>query len=907
MSKLINNLAYEASAGSGKTFMLVVRYLSLLFQGASASKILALTFTNKAAAEMQERVVQTLEELESRGELDVIADVTGYSKEHLLSERKKILAEFLNSNTKIMTIDAFFTQILRKFSLYVSLMPDFSTMASQHELKLLSRFLKEVEVAGKKETLITLSLQSKKRLSDIFLLLDQFYTKRQELSHISFKKHSLEEYEQKALEAFKQMQTIVNSCEAASSTALKGVTGNSFEDLIQKSWIGRETMEYRTFAKCFTPEMDRHLTTIQDAIKDHNRAREQNFFYALNELVDIYEKSKKALYKDDSELSFNDVTVLVHHLLKERVDSEFLYFRLDSQIEHMLLDEFQDTSIMQYEILKPLINEITSGKGVFENGSFFFVGDVKQSIYRFRGGVSALFGEVARENSTQTQPLLTNYRSQKQVIEFVNRVFENKIKDYKAQLVRKEAQGGYVEVIQNDGVLEEVLKQVKNLLSQGAQPDEIAILCATNGDGEEVKLHLEHEGIEVVTETTTKLINQRGVKAILEYLKYLYFNEDIYKHNFFALLERDVEDLDRVDLNKPPLLNIVKDAIKKYSLFDSDPNLLRFLSTVDRVKDIEALLFEYERIDTSAAASELSGVRVLTVHKSKGLEYQHVIVMDRLKKAPPNKDAIIYEYDGIKLQNIYLRIKDRDELDNNYALALKKERQLVLEDSLNALYVAFTRARENLFVIKKSKDSTFDILDLVVAKHGELRVQKAQQESKKQTQQKLNYVEEYYGPQSDIVKVEDDEIEADIKAQNFGVALHFMLEMLSEFSLEYLEEAKNMMLNRFGNLLDDDEIEDIVNRVSMLLQNKEFLELCRGECFKEQSLKFNNSLFYIDLLVKHDQNKYNIIDYKSSMNYADHHAQQVGNYIEAVEQITKEKADGYICYILKSGVKIIKV
>jgi len=907
MSKFINNLAYEASAGSGKTFMLVVRYLSLLFSGASASKILALTFTNKAAAEMQERVVLTLEELESRGELDVIAEVTGFSREHLLSERSRILAEFLNSNTKIMTIDAFFTQILRKFSLYTSLMPDFSTMSSQHELKLLSRFLKEVEVAGKKETLITLSLQSKKRLSDIFLLLDQFYTKRQELSHISFKKQPLDEYEEVALEAFKAMQEIVSSCEAASSTALKGVAGESFEDLATKSWIGRETMEYSTFKKCFTPEMDRHLTTIQDAIKEHNRAREQNFFYSLNELVDIYEKSKKALYMDDSELSFNDVTVLVHYLLKERVDSEFLYFRLDSQIEHMLLDEFQDTSIMQYEILKPLINEITSGNGVFENGSFFFVGDVKQSIYRFRGGVSALFGEVARENGTLTEPLLTNYRSQKQVIEFVNRVFEHKIKDYKAQLVRPDAIGGYVEVIENDGLLEEVLKQVKNLLSLGANADDIAILCATNGDGEEVKLHLEHEGIEVVTETTTKLINQRSVKAILEYLKYLYFNEDIYRHNFFALIDKELEELDRVDFNRLSLLDIVKNIIKKYSLFDSDANLLRFLTTVDRCKDIEALLFEYERIDTSAAASELSGVRVLTVHKSKGLEYEHVIVMDRLKREPANKDAIIYEYDGIRLQNIYLRIKGRDELDNNYAIALKKEQALVMEDSLNALYVAFTRARENLYVIKKSKSSTFDILDIHVGSFGTLHVELAKEQNVKKDFKTLVYEEEFYGTQSDIVKTEEEEEAADIKAQNFGSALHYMLEMLSEFSLESMANANDMLLNKYGHLLEDEEIENINKRVSNLLKNKEFLGICDGECFKEQALKHNDKLKYIDLLVRHKDGTWKILDYKSSLKFSEHHHEQVKSYIEAIEDITGEMAEGYICYLLENEVKIVEV
>jgi len=907
----INNLAYEASAGSGKTFMLVVRYLSLLFKGASPSKILALTFTNKAASEMQERIVATLEELESRGELDEIAKVTELSRDYLLQNRVRVLNEFLNSHTKIMTIDSFFTQILRKFSLYASLMPDFSTFSSQHELKLLSRFLKEVTQANKKDTLVTLSLQSNKRLTDIFGLLDEFYIRFAELKHIEFSKQNYLEFEQEALSYMYELKRMIESCDKASATAIKSVQADSFEELSTKSWIGRESLDYRTFSKCFTPVMDDLLFKIQEAVKNQNRAKEQNFFFAIKELVDIYAKSKKALYMDDSELSFSDVTSLVYEILNLIDDSEFLYFRLDSQIEHMLLDEFQDTSILQYEIMKPLINEITSGEGIFENGSFFFVGDVKQSIYRFRGGVSALFGAVKEQNNTQVEKLLTNYRSQKEVIEFVNSAFADKIRNYSSQLVRAEANGGYVEVIQNDELLQEVTTQVQRLLTLGANINEIAILCATNGDGEQVKQTLNLQNIEVVTETTTKLINQKSVRAVLEYLKYLYFSEDIYMYNFFALVSQEVRIIKKVDFNEVKLLDVVKIVIDEYKLFSDDFNIIRFLNLISKQNDVESLLFEYERLDISAAASELNGVRVLTVHKSKGLEYEHVIVMDRLKKAPPARDAIIYEYDDITLKNVYLRIKGRDAIDTQYANALVKEKSLVREDSLNALYVAFTRAKDNLFVILKSKDSMFDILDLVPKSSGNLRCKKQADTSViKNASKKLEYKNFYYGTQSDILALESEQQE-DLKSINFGLAMHYMLEMLGEFKEQNIIQAKDMMINKHGHTLDMQEVKDIENRARLLLKNEEFKTLSSGKCYREKAIRYKKNLRYIDLLVRSDLDtlfkSWNVIDYKSSMAYSEHHLKQVRYYVKAVKEITGDEVSGYICYLLKSEIKIVKV
>ena len=900
-----DNLAYEASAGSGKTFMLVVRYLSLLFKGAEASKILALTFTNKAAREMSERVVETLEDLQNRGELDVIVVESGFSREDILSRRAEILAEFLNANTKIMTIDSFFTQILRKFSLYASLMPDFSTFASQHELKLMSRFLKEVSVANKRDVLIDLSLESKKRVGDIFTLLDEFYIKKEELSTLKFSKVDTESMKERAMSALRDLQTIVAGCKGASASLIKAVNAESFEELKEKSWIVKESLEYWVFKKCFTLEMNSALHIIQESIKEYHRAKEQNFFYALNELVDIYIKSKKALYMENSELSFSDVTALVYEILHKLDDSEFLYFRLDAKIEHILLDEFQDTSITQYEILRPLINEITSGEGIFENGSFFFVGDVKQSIYRFRGGVSALFGEVVKQNNTEVEKLLTNYRSQKEVIEFVNSVFIDKIANYTPQLVRQKASGGYVEIIEDDELLEQTISQVQRFIQEGAVVDEIAVLCATNGDGEAIKLALEDAKIDVVTETTTKLINQISVKALLEYLKYLYFKENIYKENFFALIKQKVQKIESVDFSRVALRDVLISAIKKYNLFSDDFHLIRFLSAIGVYDDVEALLFEYERLDTSAAASDLSGVRVLTVHKSKGLEYEHVIVMDRLKKPPAAKNSIIYEYDGIELQNVYLRTKDRAPIDTQYERALEKEQQLVREDSLNALYVAFTRARENLIIIKKSSKSTFDILDLKVMSSGSLICQQKELEPQK-SYQALEYKELYYGTQSDILALESEKDE-DLKAINFGIALHFTLEMMGEFKESSLLNAKNMMLNKYGFHLSEEEIEDIMSRVGHFINSADVAPLIDGKCYREKALRYKDSLRYVDLLVEKEDGSFNIVDYKSSIAYSEHHLKQVRFYVKAIREITGKEVRGYICYLLADETKLVEV
>jgi exodeoxyribonuclease V beta subunit len=180
--------------------------------------------------------------------------------------------------------------------------------------------------------------------------------------------------------------------------------------------------------------------------------------------------------------------------------------------------------------------------------------------------------------------------------------------------------------------------------------------------------------------------------------------------------------------------------------------------------------------------------------------------------------------------------------------------------------------------------------------------------------QPLDYKPLYYGTQSDILALEETK-EEDLKAINFGLAMHYMLEMLGEFNVLNIPHAKNMMLNKYGFILEDAEIEDIVNRVFMLLNSSEFMRLIDGECYREKAIRYKNNLRYIDLLVNTPAKRdtlfsagmWNVIDYKSATAYSEHHENQVKFYVKAIHEITGDDTQGYICYLLEDKVKIVKL
>lgn len=892
-------LAYEASAGSGKTFNLVVRYLSLLFMGENPSSIVALTFTNKAANEMLERIILTFEELPKRSELPQIARLSGIDEATILKERPKVLERFLRSDIQISTLDKFFGRILRKFALNAGLMPTFKTVQNHHQSALLERFLNEVEISGSSEALVDLSLLSDKRLSDLFTLLSALYSKYKELDMQSYDGvNPPEESIGYAMKSAQELSSLVLS-KSISDRARKTMQFESYEELLGKTWLLKPSMEYWDFKKDYEPRMDELLHEIQKAVASQMRRREVLYFKELFTILKLYIKSRQAMAVQNNELSFDDITLNVHTLLREKLESEFLYFRLDSRLKHLLLDEFQDTSVIQFDILRPLIEEIRSGVGVNEGGSFFFVGDVKQSIYRFRGGVSALFHQVAELFDVRLEPLKVNYRSRSEIVNFVNRAFEGKIKGYVPQQSPQSASGGYVEVLSRDDLMEALSERIALLIGKGVAPEEIAILTATNKDGSAVEEVLSEQGYDVVTETTARLIAQRSVRAIIEYLRYCYFGESIYRSNCAALLGIEKEKIEREGVDE--VVSAVISFIKRYKI--ADKSALMFIEALRGYRDIEEVVFEIDRLESTSPQSDLKGIRIMTVHKSKGLEFEHVIVLDRLGTARSHSDPIVYEYEGAQLRGMHYRIKGREALDPVYAKALEAEKRATDEDQLNALYVALTRAVESLSVISKTKSSWFDPLELVASEWGALEIKPREREAPISLKA-LNFKALQFGRQEESLRA-PKEATHDYAAVQFGLALHYTLEMMGDFTSSSLHRALESTRNRYGASLYAGALEEIETRLSHLVEDELFQKLIQGKRYKEQMIRHKGNLGVIDLLVE-QENGWVIIDYKSGREEEQKHRDQINRYCEAIWSATAQKAEGYLCYLLRDGVEWIK-
>ena len=905
-------LALKASAGSGKTFALTVRYITLLLLGAKPNEILTLTFTNKAAAEMSQRVLNTLQTLgDDKSYLGEISRVSNLSEDEILSKKSNLLNLFSNSSLSIYTIDKFVNKILKEFGGYAGISDDFEILSDDEEL-LGYHFLNSLDESSFKD-LVDFSLYEGKKFNSLFTLFKSLIEKNEEFDTLDIDASLIDLLKDEILKcSFKIKEHFLN-CSEASSSAIKAVDFTNFEELFLKTWIQKDSLfDYSYFKKCANETINNEFLNLKELFFKYYKVRAS---YSLSKIFKLFNKFKEFKFefnKRKNYYEFNDISNMVYMLLNSKIDRDFLYFRLDSNYNHILIDEFQDTSILQYNILKPLIEEIISGNSE-KFKTFFYVGDPKQSIYRFRGGNKELFDYVLKQNSQiSLNSLNTNYRSNKVVVDFVNSVF-TKLDNFDYEVQNSIKDGGFVEVIEDDSLeLDDkflnISKKIQELLDSGINQSDIAILCYTNSDVLNLYYYLKKvlPNIKISTDMSSKLINAQNVKAVINLIKYLYFKEEIYKENFNAIIGKNINSsLDtNFEFKEKSVEEIIFFLANSFELLDD--NVVKLMQDTTKFKNIVEFIYGIDKLESSIENSENSGVQILTIFKSKGLEFQTVILLDRIKRKNHDRSSFLFSYKNMQIDKVFYKIAGLESFDKEYEKALEKEKSLSLDDEKNVLYVALTRAKSNLIVFKKTKSSVFDILNLKSYKDGTL--EKSSEKKVDKSVEKIEYSALFLGKQEQKIKVDLNLGDDYLKAKYLGLATHYTLEMMNDFTKDDLDYSLQLSKSRYLSYLSIEDFKIIEKRVELLIQNSQFLNLVNNSLkVHEQSLMYKNELKIVDLLLYKD-GFYTIIDYKTTSDILSSHKIQVNYYKKAISDIFKtENVKAYLVYLKESGIDLIEV
>ncbi len=819
-----NFQVYNASAGSGKTFTLVKEYLKVVLNSDDRytfQRILAITFTNKAAAEMKERILSNLQLFSEGNENDVLLKLieeTHLEKETIQNRSRQALEAILQNYSAfaITTIDSFTHKIIKSFAFDLGLNLNFEveldseTLLHQAVAILISKIGVENDVTT---TLIDFSLEKAKE------------DKSWDISHDlnDFAKILLND------EDAKHFKTL-SSKTISDFTSLKKKLAKSQKDLkLEFIEIGEKgvsiidslNLMHNDFYYSLLPKHFLSLSTPEKAkFFDESKLKqriEENMFYAksksdeikasieevLPELLHLYNESEKlykqytlnqlvlksiiplaVLTKINSELSsikeennirlISEFNQLISNNIKEE-PAPFIYERIGQKFMHYFIDEMQDTSVLQWQNLIPLIDNALSQ----ENSNLLLVGDGKQAIYRWRGGRAEQFiklgSEIQNEKSSnpfhaykEIKGLDTNYRSYSEIIAFNNSFFQyvsNSFQNpmYQQLFIEGNTQkstkkiGGFVSIdfLEKETDKEEnELKYAKKVLETierleaGFSRKEVCVLVRKKKEGVAIANYLSENGVDIVSSETLLIQNSEKVNFIIDVLQVILHPKDhsawvrliyfLYEHlkieldkhsfitsfdiknklDFFVKIKEFGIGFSLENFNQIPFYEKIEEVIRAFNLTTvSDAYLQFFLDIVFEQQqkgiDIQQFLdfWESKKDKLSIVAPEAeNAVQIMTIHKSKGLEFPVVIFpynIDVYQQINPKSwitDLPIEQFDGFKelLVPANKSIKYAGKSGENIYNFQREELEL---DSYNLLYVALTRAVEQLYVITEKSIS----------------------------------------------------------------------------------------------------------------------------------------------------------------------------------------------------------
>ena len=847
-------LVYKASAGSGKTFTVAVEYIKhLILNPRAYRQILAVTFTNKATAEMKERILQQLygiwvsdpasepylnrirEDLQWKNlSEDDIRLAAGTALQYMLHDYSRFRVE---------TIDSFFQSVMRNLARELELSPNLNIELNNTEVlsdavdSLIEKLTPSSPVLAWLLDYINERIADDKRWNvsneikrfgwNIF---DESYIEqgeglRQQLkapNTIKLYRNELREMETEALEQMKGFyDQFIGELEAYALTPedLKGgargigsyfrklrdgrlsdkdtvnaTLKNSLDDA--KNWATKTSAQKNEIIRLAETNL---LPLLQDAetFRPRNNKIVNSCRLSLQHLNKLQllahiDEEVRELNREHNRFLLSDTNALLHNLVRDG-DSSFVFEKIGANIRNVMIDEFQDTSRMQWDNFKILLLE-----GLSQGADSLIVGDVKQSIYRWRNGDWGILNALGTKDASfpfpvRVETLKTNRRSETNVIRFNNNLFTAAV-EYLNMLHLKELQEdchplqrAYADVAQESprteakGYIKATFlepdeehdyteltilslgEEVQRLLEAGVKLNDITILVRKNknippiADYFDKTMHL-----SVVSDEAFRLDASQAICMLIDALRYLSNPEDkvacaSLMMNYESGIKKQGGDWDSLLTAKPeealpeafvtgmetlrlmPLYELLEEL---FSLFEmkriekQDAYLFSFFDAVteylqNNSSDLDAFIRYWNETlcNKTIPSGEMDGIRILSIHKSKGLEFHTVLIPycdwklenetnNQLIWCSPTEapfstlDIVPVNYSSTMAESVYRQ---------NYL----DERLQLWVDNLNLLYVAFTRAGKNLiFWCKKGQKGTMsellaNALPQVAAREGD--------------------------------------------------------------------------------------------------------------------------------------------------------------------------------------------
>lgn len=1059
---------YKASAGSGKTFRLAVEYMKLLIENPRAYEgILAVTFTNKATEEMKMRILSQLYGIwkglpDSAAYLNEVTSSLGISQE-AAAQRAGVALKMLLHNYhyfRVQTIDTFFQTVLRNLAKELQLNAGLRVgLNNQQVVELAVDELIDTISTDKEMMNIVMGYMQENMADDkawnvigqlkrfgATIFTELYKQNRSRMDAAFCQPHFFESYKKKLREI---VSSITARYRAVGLQAMSDIESHGLhvEDFLYKSvgpisyflklskgiidgdalLTGRVVAAMDNAEKWATASSkkkanimavaEQYLIPLIDKTEETRQADSIMYETALATLKHIndvrllrkIEDTAHSLNDAAQRFMLSDTQSLLHEIIAEG-DVPFIFEKIGARLEHIMIDEFQDTSAIQWANFKPLLYECMS-----QGFTNLIVGDVKQSIYRFRNGDWRLLNDIDSEFDRSTldfPPIKTNRRSARNVINFNNAFFkivsaleadgvreyseekahgiEKAYADVEQDIPQEREQTGlvHIEMLPHDMLHEmeqRTLQCIIDLLDMGAKQSDIAILTRKGKDIPFLATYIEQETkgrVKVISDEAFRLDASAAVRIIVNAMTILIHPKDkialaSLATDYLVGVQNDAESLTQAFGNDMPLeqclpteferrrselltLGLRDTAEELFKIFSLDKcakdtaYITRFFDCINEFNDEMAPVIEdfvaawgSDIAKTTIQPADCDGIRILTIHKSKGLEFTHVIMPYCNWKGNPPRSSLVWaspkEQPFSELPLVPLDYSDAKTLQGTiYEEDGYEEHIQTVVDNLNLLYVAMTRAGHSLFVIGERNTKAFtrskvicQAIEQLPAEIGGIKVYIDGQESEEDilivTYGKIDIREKQKASTKNVFlpdiapyRINIKSYTSEAKFRQSNESMRFAQDYMDETDQNRMIRLGTVMHQVFANIRTKADIEPVLQRMEidgMLyddgitheglrdMLNEKFSNGQVSDWFSDKWKVYNECSIISpdgtthrpDRVISNEKETI-VIDFKFGKRLPEH-KKQVMEYMRLLEQMDMKNVQGFLWYVSQSEIE----